>query len=69
MSTPIVIPIPVHPDDRCLPISEINLALPSGALASLCIPVQGEKTIDNAIATLHIWKPTLVTVPAPLYEI
>lgn len=62
VNTPkLIIPIPVHPNDRDLPISCINLRLPSGAIAQLNIPIQGAKTIDNVFATLMLWKDTLVT--------
>jgi hypothetical protein len=63
MNRELCIPIPVHPNDRELPISSLNLRLPSGAFAQINIPIQGEKTIDNAIATLLLWKPSIVTIP------
>jgi hypothetical protein len=56
----LTIPIPVAPEDADLPLSVITLKLPSGKLAQMVIPVQGEGTIDNAIATLNLWKRTLV---------
>jgi hypothetical protein len=63
MDTYKTIPIPIHPDDKDLPPSLIRLRLPSGKVASLYIPLQGEKTLDNAIKTLELWKPTLVVTP------
>lgn len=58
--TYITIPIPVAPADKDLPISHIAVRLPSGKMAYINIPIQGEKTVDNAIATLMLWRDTLV---------
>lgn len=63
----IVIPIPVHPDDKDLPLSVVQLKLSKGVFV-LTFPMQGRKTIQNIIDTLEIWKPTIVT-PDPFYEI
>jgi hypothetical protein len=61
----LTIPIPVHPDDRDLPLSAVNIKLPSGKIAGFVLPIQGEKTIDNAIATLALWKATIVEQQSP----
>jgi hypothetical protein len=58
--TYLTIEVPIHPDDRHLPLSTINIRLPSGKLAGFCLPIQGEKTLDTAIAILNLWRPTLV---------
>lgn len=56
----LIIPIPVHPEDAHLPLSFVQIKLPSGAVAQATFPIQGARTIDAMIAILEIWKPTLV---------
>lgn len=56
----IIIPIPLAPEDRDLPISCVRLKLQSGGIFEMNIPLQGRKTINNTIATLELWKDTLV---------
>ena len=63
MNGSFAIPIPVHPDERHLPVSCVRLLLGSG-IVELNVPVQGPKTLQNVIDTLVIWKPTIV-VPNP----
>ncbi len=60
MSNYTSIPIPVHPDDKDLPLSAVNIVLPSGKLAGFVLPIQGGKTIENALATLAIWRETII---------
>lgn len=60
MNDCITIPIPLHPNDRELPLSVIQLKLPSGAVAALTLPIQGERTLGNAIKTLMVWKDSIV---------
>lgn len=55
------IPIPIAPEDRGLPLSLLRIKGPSGAIMEARLPIQGEKTIDNALATLRLWKATLIT--------
>jgi hypothetical protein len=38
----------------------MRLLLPSGAMAEVHLPIQGARTLQNAIDTLNIWKATLV---------
>ena len=63
------IQIPIHPDDKELPISVIQLKLPSGKVGSLSLPIQGEKTLDTVLAILALWKPTIVKPQEPTYLI
>lgn len=71
MSAPpdhVVIPIPLHPDDRDLPLSLVRLKLTSGVFEAY-IPLQGSKTIETAIAILELWRPVLVREePKPICE-
>lgn len=64
----IIIPIPVHPDEKHLPLSTIRLKLSRG-IVETTFPVQGTKTIDNMSAILEVWKPNLVVDdPEPIYD-
>ena len=63
------LPLPIHPEDFGKPISTLNFTLPSGKLVQLVVPIQGEKTLENAIQILNIWKPTLVLLPEDDYQI
>lgn len=55
----VVIPIPLHPHDKDLPLSVVRIKLESGIFEA-CLPLQGQKTMAAAIATLELWKPVLV---------
>lgn len=68
MTRMLAIPIPVHPNDKDLPISCVRLQLPGGTVAELNLPIQGQRTLQNAIDTLQIWKATIVT-PDAQFEI
>ncbi len=54
------IPCPVHPTEVNLPRSTLRLQL-EGQVAELHnVPLQGHKTIENILAVLEIWKPTII---------
>lgn len=54
------IPVPVHPTEVDLPRSTLRLQL-EGQVAELHgVPLQGVKTIESILATLEIWKPTII---------
>lgn len=55
----IEIPLPLAPEDAHLPVSRIEFLGESGIIF-INIPIQGKATIRKAIATLELWKDTLV---------
>ena len=63
------IPVPVHAAEKKLPRSMVQYQLLSGEIVTISnVPLQGPKTLQNILDTLHIWQ-RAEEEPAPEYQI
>ncbi len=59
---PNTIPFPIHPTEHDLPRSTIRLKLCGGKVAEIHdVPIQGRRTLTALLATLEIWRDSIVT--------